>query len=392
MNQPKTSQRIPAALSVIFALLIAASVTFYFVHNATAENSKDDDATAEAEAQNTENEEEKEEKAPIPVRTIAAEEGRISSYISATANLVAENQVDVIAEWEGRLDRLEVEEGDRAAKGQVLARLDSTDAEINLQKAEVRAKNAQLKFERAKSLSEQQLLSPEEFDKVGLEHDLAQQELAEAEWRLDKTFIRAPFAGIVTRRMTQLGQHVRPGDQLFTITDFEPLVARIYLPEKDVLALEEGRDVKITLKADESIDVGGRIRQISPVVDTGTGTVKVTVEAVNPPSKVRPGAFVRVDVVRETRPEAVLLPKEAVVRELQRTYVFVAHDEKASKRAVTLGLEEGAKIEAASGLEPGEAVIVAGQGGLKDGAPIKILESAVAGAEDTENLRVAELR
>ncbi len=207
-----------------------------------------------------------------------------------------------------------------------------------------------------------------------LDKEIADQELAEAEWRLEKTEVRAPWAGVVTERLAQPGQHVRPGDQLFTVADFAPLVARIYLPEKDVLSLEEGRAVELSLKADESIVFPGRIRQISPVVDTATGTVKVTVEATRVPPSVRPGAFVAVDVVREAHPAALVLPREAVVRELQKAFVFVAEDGTAAKRAVTLGLEEDGKVEITSGVGAGEAVIVAGQGGLKDGSAVEVIE------------------
>jgi membrane fusion protein (multidrug efflux system) len=175
--------------------------------------------------------------------------------------------------------------------------------------------------------------------------------------------------------MIQVGQHVRIGDELFQVTDFDPLIARIYLPERDVLGLTEGREVRLRLNADDSVAFAGRIRQISPVVDTATGTVKITVEASVPPADVRPGSFVTVDIVRETRGEALLLPREAVLRELKRAHVFVANDELAEKRVVTLGLEEGQFIEALSGVAAGERVIVAGQGGLKDGSAIKILGS-----------------
>jgi membrane fusion protein (multidrug efflux system) len=139
------------------------------------------------------------------------------------------------------------------------------------------------------------------------------------------------------------------------------------------LGLTESREVGMRLNADQEVDFSGRIRQISPVVDTATGTVKVTIEAVAPPSGVRPGSFVTVDIVRETRNAVLLLPREAVIRELQKAHVFVADEGAAQKRAIRLGLEEGDFIEAVSGVEEGESVIVAGQGGLKDGSPVKIL-------------------
>jgi membrane fusion protein (multidrug efflux system) len=329
-------------------------------------------AAAPANAEKQEGEEKEKEKAPVPVAVAAVERGSISSYISATANLVPENEVKVLGETEGRVAQLLVDEGSWVRKGQVLAQLARQDAEIVFKKAQLKERNAALAYERSAKMKAESLISEEAFDKLTMDNDISRQELAEAEWRLEKTTIRSPFDGRVTLRKVQLGQHVRPGDELFTVADFDPLVAYIYLPEREVIGLEAGREVRITLKADESTRFAGRIRQLAPTVDPATGTVKVTVEAVAPPTSVRPGGFVTIDVVRETRPAAMLLPREAVLRELQSAHVFVASGEKAEKRTVELGLEEGERVEVITGVAAGEQVVVAGQGGLKDGSPIKV--------------------
>ncbi len=371
------------SLVVAIVLVAAGAVTLMNVSAARANGASTDQQETEenqaAEAAEDTGEEqageegEDEEKTPVPVEVAAVSEGSVSAYISSTANLVAENEVKVLSEVEGRVRTLRVEEGDWVKNGQVLATLVRDDEEIEFNKAQLKETNARAAFDRAKELVERELISREEFDKLTIDYEIARQELAEAEWALKKTTIIAPFSGRVTARMTQLGQHVRPGDELFQVTDFDPLIARIYLPERDVLGLEEGREVQIRLDAADQVAFAGRIRQISPIVDTSTGTVKLTIEASEPPREVRPGSFVTVNIVRETHPDALLLPREAVLRELQRAHVFVAEDNVAEKRQVTLGIEEGDLIEVTSGVEAGDQVIVAGQGGLKDGSAVKIL-------------------
>lgn len=370
-------------LVVLVAALVAAGLSFRRSQStggsgASAQaDPKGQGSVSVALASNKTQTDEK-EKSPIPVSVTAIATGAVSSYISSTANLVPENEVKVLAEAEGRVAELLVEEGYRVARGQILAQLVKDDTEIALRKAQIRAANARQAFERAEKMVADNLTSREQYDKVSLENNIAGQELAEAQWRLDKTTIKAPFGGRVTERFVKLGQHVRPGEQLFTVSDFDPLIAKIFLPEKDVYGLKEGRDVRITLKANDTTRFRGRIRQISPVVDTATGTVKLTIEATAPPVEVRPGAFVTIDIVRETHPQAVLVPREAVIRELQDAYVFVANGSVAEKRTVSLGLEEGGRIEALSGVKAGEQVIVAGQGGLKQGSPIKVMASPEA--------------
>ena len=364
---------------VIAALAVAITLGGVFAVYA-AKGGSNDGATDEAGAEDAAK---KDEVEAIPVETAAVERADLASYISSTANLVPETQVQVLAEREGRVARLLAEEGERVTAGQVLAELAKGEAEIARQKAAVQLENAELNFDRTSKLVDEGLVSPQDHDKAAMDLGVAKQELAEAEWRLEKAQIRAPFTGRLTKRLVQPGQDVRVADELFTVAKFEPLVARIYLAEKDVLDLTEGRPVRIVLKADESIEAPGRIRRISPVVDPATGTVKVTVEALQVPRQVRPGAFVRVDVVRERRPGVLVVPKDSVVRELQKTYVFVDDGGKASKRAVDLGLEEGAVVQALSGVGEGERVITAGQGALKDGSPVKepAVEMAAEGTE-----------
>lgn len=318
---------------------------------------------------------EKKEKVPVPVNVTEISTGAISSYISATANLVAENEVRIIGEAEGRVTQLLVEEGDVVQKGQTLAVLNRDDAEILIAKSKVRAENAGVAFNRAKEMYDKELMSKGDYEKTEMEKSVADQELAEAQWRYSKTTIRAPFAGRVTSRKIQVGTHVRPGEELFTVTDYDPLIALIFLPETDVLALEEGREVRLNLKADAGVAFSGRISQISPVVDTATGTVKVKVEAIKPPKTVRPGSFVSVNIIRETRGDAVILPREAVIRELRDAHVFVTDGNKAAKRVIQLGIEEGTNVQVLSGVKAGDKVIIAGQGGLKDGSPIKVLDT-----------------
>lgn len=371
-EDPAAPARRPRRLRWLVAGALAVAVALGGVFAVQAARSAGDDDAAAGE------QEVEEKDAPIPVEVAEVRQGAVASYISATANLVPENEVRVLAEWEGRLARLLAEEGQWVETGQVLAELAQGDAPMFLEKARVRLANAEVAHARTSTLADEGLVSPQDREKAAMELGVARQELAEAEWRIEKSRVRSPFAGQVTRRTAQPGQDVRLGDELFTVAQLEPLVARIYLAEKDVLGLSADRPVRIALKADESIGFRGRIDQISPVVDPGTGTVKVTVRAVAPPREVRPGAFVRVDVVKEERPDALVVPKQAVVRELQKTYVFVADDRVAHKRPVILGLEEGPVVEALSGVEAGDRVVVAGQGALEDGAAIKMPEVKVA--------------
>ncbi|MEM1178555.1 MAG: biotin/lipoyl-binding protein, partial [Acidobacteriota bacterium] len=162
----------------LFAILATLAVVTTF-GVLSFDSHAEDDETAEATAV-TDAEEKAQEDPAVPVEAEIAATGNVSSYLSSTANLVPENEVRVLAEWEGRLARLHVDEGDRIEAGDVLAELAREDAEIAFKKTQVRAETARLAYERGKRLMEQELLSSDEFDKLAQTHQVAVQEQAEA--------------------------------------------------------------------------------------------------------------------------------------------------------------------------------------------------------------------
>ncbi|MBW3566280.1 MAG: efflux RND transporter periplasmic adaptor subunit [Acidobacteria bacterium] len=365
------SGRISVATLVVILLIVAAAVVGTLAI-------RGDSGKADGEEATEQEGEQSKEKTPVPVEVMTAYVGPVSSWISATGNLVAENEVQVISETEGRVRAFRYEEGEPVSRGAVMVTLVSDEEEIALSRARARAENAQAAFDRAQGLWDQSLLSKGDYDKTAMEKRVADQDLAEAQWRLGRKVVNAPISGIVTLRKVQVGQQIRPGDQLYTITDFDPMIADLYLPEREAMALTEGRAVKLTPRSNPELSFTAEVRRVSTVVDRQTGTVKVTVEATGAPSGLRPGTFIQADIVRETHENAVIVDKEAVVRELGRSYVFVAKDGVATRRDVELGIEDEKTFEILSGVEAGERVIVEGQGGLKEGAAVKVIGEEAA--------------
>jgi RND family efflux transporter MFP subunit len=336
----------------------------------------DSDDTASDGSAEESSEEAKPKPKPVAVETVAL--GEIADRIQATANLVPEREVTVLAETAGRVDRILVEEGDSVSSGEMLAQLERREAEIALRGAKVRAKAAKRDLDRAEKMLAEGLMSPEEYDAKALEHETAQQSLEEAEWALEQTTIRAPFAGTVTARMVEPGQHVRAAEALFDVADFQPLIAEIHVPEEDAAFLELGQPVTLTPRALPDQSFAGRIQRLSPMVDTETGTVTVRIEAAEVPKRARPGAFVTVSTERERHSNVPVIPKRAVVREIGAAFAFVAKDGKAQRREIRLGLETDGKYEVLDGIEAGEQIVVTGHGNLRSGSDIEVVEERAA--------------
>ncbi|MCY1055156.1 efflux RND transporter periplasmic adaptor subunit [Nannocystis sp. SCPEA4] len=310
---------------------------------------------------------------PSPVVVGTVERGAITATISAASTIEAERQVTVNAESVGRLVDLSVEEGDKVKEGQVLARI-RFDAQANsLLRANTSLAKAQTDFQRIEQLYNERVLGHEEYQKARNSLDIAELDLRDRTREMKNTKVTAPFTGTITLRKVTEGGFVTNGAELLQITDFNTLVARVFVPEKELDRVKVGQEALVIGKAAKGRKGVGKVLRISPTVDAGTGTVKMTVAL---PQELAggqgflPGMYAEVTLTVDHREDVALVPKGAIVHDEEQTYVFVPEGDKARRVRVELGLQDAERVEIVKGLAAGEAVIVAGQTGLKDGAKI----------------------
>ena len=310
----------------------------------------------------------------VPVEVFETTNGAISSTLSSSSTIEAEQTAQIPAKVEGIVTTIKVREGDFVKTGQVLACLDDDEKKLALDKARLRLGKAEAEYQRAMQSFKHELISKFDYDKALFDRDLAKSELETAELELDYTQVRAPFPGRITEKQIVVGKAVKKGDHLFTLADFNSLITRIFLPERDVFQLQQGQSAELALESRTDAKFKGRIRDISPVVDPKTGTVKITVNVTGRSPDLRPGAFVRVNIVTDTHEQAVLVPKVALLKEDGEDYVYIAVDTMAVKRPVRLGYTSDGMVEIIDGIAPGEQVVVAGHTALKEKSPLEILK------------------
>ncbi len=310
--------------------------------------------------------------AAVPVEVAKVERRSISSYIETNGILEAENEVDLVARITAPVVDLKVEEGMQVDKGQILARLDDSELRAQVEISRATLQEAEQVFGRAESLKENQLISPEEYDQVVTRLDTARAQSESDRIQLGYTEIRAPFAGLVVTRHIHYAEQVNAGMPLFRISDFNPLLCPIQIPERDIPKVEVGQPAYLTLEAWPGERFPAKVLRVRPVVDSATGTVRVTLE-VETRGRLRPGMFARAFVQTETRSGAMVVPRSALSLESIGDTVYVAEGDTASRREVQLGFKEGDFVEVLSGVSEGEEIVVVGQDGLSDGTPIQIL-------------------
>jgi len=383
----------------IIAITVLLAAGLVVVWMAVGNKSDDNDTVAETQqAENVENENSAEEKKPEVKEIIYnAEFYQVSSrtlrnFVVGSATLQADRQVDIFSKTNGQIRKLMVEEGQAVEKGDVLLVLDGEEQELELQQMTVNLKKAKAEFERISKSYESKLIAAEEYEtkKFELEKSIADHERAAHKVTLTK--VLAPFAGTITKRAVEIGQTIQPSEVLFTLAALNPLEAEVFLTEKQVNGLAPNQESSFSRSDDFSNSFSGYVKQISPIVDKETGTVKVTMAIPDAPTNIRPGTYVHLRVVTDVSTYPAVVPKRALVFDSrQQAYAFVTKPDEereavyvVEKVPVTLGMEEGEWVSVTEGLESGKEIVLTGKASLNTG-------SLVRNADEVNNQEIAQL-
>ncbi|MEL7185327.1 MAG: efflux RND transporter periplasmic adaptor subunit [Pseudomonadota bacterium] len=319
--------------------------------------------------------EDEEETPPVPVEVQTPVRGDIYAIYSGTAPIEAFAEADVVAKVNGEVRQLLVEEGDEVAKQQVLARLDGDRLRLELNESRARLDKLRRDFERNEELQEKGLISEGDFERLRYDLEALQASYNLASLELDYTQIRAPIDGVISERYIKIGNTIDTGDPLFRVTSLDPLVAYLYVPEREFRQLKAGQVVLIEIDALTGLPVVAAVSRISPIVDPETGTFKLTIELDNGERRIKPGMFGRMNVVYDRHENALQVPRSAITERGESSFVFVVEDNVATRRSIETGFSHEGMIEITSGLSDGEQVITLGHVGLKNGAAVAIINS-----------------
>ena len=322
----------------------------------------------------------------LPVEVDVARRDTLSIELSAVGTLQAQASAQVASEVDGTVSGIDFEEGSRVPTGKVLVQLDASKlraalhaAEATAQQARTQSENLQRQVERNQGLLAQGAISKQAFDDLQSSYrssraqlDQTEANAALARQQLADATIRAPFAGRVGERTFDVGDYVRKGDPLFTVTDDDTLQVRFTVPEgySDRLHPGSSMQVKSPNVPDRWFD--GQVYFVSPTVDPVNRTMTLKAEVPNPDGKLRSGSSADVRLVLERRSGAIVIPEAAIVPSDQQMLVYLVRDGKARRTPVRVGARTEGRVEILSGVSAGDTVVTAGQQRLEDGAPVRI--------------------
>jgi HlyD family secretion protein len=325
--------------------------------------------------------------------------------LTASGYVVARRKAVVSSKIQGRLAELRVEEGSVVREGEVIARLESNDYEAAVRRAEAAVQRAEAdlgEYQRqqrlADSLAAEKIVSRDERDAAASRVKIAeaalaqsQADLAYARAQMENTEIRAPFSGVVVKKMAEVGESVAPippgvnistsSGAIVALADLATLEVEADVAEANVAKVKNGQPAEVTVEAIPDKRYKAVIRQIIPTADRTKATVMVKVTILDKDKDLKPEMSAKVTFLEPEKPEAasaaagvpvVLVPREAVVSRGGRPTVFVVREGKALARAVVLGTERQGQVEVKEGLDGGEVLVTRPADDLKDGAMVKV--------------------
>lgn len=298
----------------------------------------------------------------------------------------ASGMVDIRPQVSGTLVEAPFTEGQPAEAGQVLARLDDSKAraslalvQAQLDSAKARLSVADERLVRSRRLAAEELISREEYATLESEQKAAAASVREREAEvrlaarnLEDYTLRAPISGQMGIRRIDTGNFIEAGTVLTTLVETDPIEVLFTVPGAMMQGLEVGQEAMIHDTDPAHTLLGrGKVRVIDPRVDTETRMVSVKALVANGDQKIRSGQFVAVSLVRERRPDAVVVPEDAIIPQGGKTFVFVVSGDHVRRREVELGVRLAEAVEIRSGLAAGETIVTRGQHRLSDGARIE---------------------
>lgn len=324
--------------------------------------------------------------------------GSVIRYVTLPGFIKPLQQATLYAKTPGYLKKISVDKGDTVKAGDGIAELEAPELEAELGKSEAELASKQPRYLFAKQefdrLTKAQKTSPDlvlpqmlekakaELDGAKAEFDVVESTAKRTRALIAFTKITAPFDGIITSRMVDLGAFVPAATSgspanaaIVTLMDFKTVRAQIAVPEIDASFVAKGQKVSVAAEGLPGKSFTGTVTRFSYALDEATRTMMVESELPNPGLELRPGMYATIKVGVQMHDNALLIPVEGLVMEKANAFVFTFNEGKAKKNAATIGFNDGTNVEVLTGIDESAQVLLPGKVALMPDQAVKISEA-----------------
>ena len=317
---------------------------------------------------------------PEAVTTIVARQERWPTTLDAIGTVAAVRGVTVSADLPGIVETIAFDSGQAVTEGATLVELDTRQESAQLAAAEAQRDLTRTNLDRMRSLIDERVVAPSEFDKAESDYKQADATAGEIRATIGRKTIRAPFSGVLGIRQVNLGQYLAGGAVIVSLQSLNPIYVNFAVPQQQLAKVKAGTAVHVAID-NAGAGIAGRVTAIDSIVDEATRNVQVQATFSNAGGRLRPGMFVQAKVALGAGDTIVTLPASAISSAPYGDSVFVVSNVKGPKgdtylgvlqRFVKAGPARGDQIAILSGVNPGDEVVTSGVFKLRNGAAIQV--------------------
>ena len=306
----------------------------------------------------------------MPVEVSPAIRDTVVDAIAATGQIEAIQSIELRPEVSGRITDILVREGQEVADGTPLFKVDDAELKAQVAQAEAERQLARQALERTKQLITQNASSTSDLEQSEAKSRGADANYDLLKTRLDRTVVRAPFGGVAGRRLVSIGTYVSPQTPLITLQSVNPQFASFDVPERYADRLRRGQLVSFQVAALPGRNFTGEVVFVDPVVALPGRTILIKARVPNSEHQLQAGMFIEARLATAIRPNAVVVPEDALLPMQGATFVWVVKDGKANQQQVSVGVRTAGWAEIQGGVVAGDQVVVGGLERLFPNAPV----------------------
>ncbi|MCL2072726.1 MAG: efflux RND transporter periplasmic adaptor subunit [Marinilabiliaceae bacterium] len=307
----------------------------------------------------------------LPVTVEILTPGMLENVLSAAGSLLSSEEVNVTTETSGIVQSIHFEEGTRVTKGTLLVKINNDELQAQREKSVHQKKLIVEKVERQRILLEKEAISQESFDQALTDLNVIDADILLLDTRIEKTFIRAPFDGIIGFRSVSPGAYLQPGVSVARLVSISPLRIEFSIPERYMNESLIGKRVTFNVAGYEE-NFTANIYAIEPTVDFRTRTIVLRASYHNADYKLLPGMFANIRLVIDRVNNAIQIPSEAIIPQLDGERVYVYRSGKAELIEIETGIRTERRVAITNGLELGDTLITSGIMQLRAGMSVNI--------------------
>ena len=307
----------------------------------------------------------------VPVTGMIVSPRDMDNKILTTGSVLANEEIELRSEVPGRIISVNFIEGTAVSKGQLLVKIEDRELQAQLKKLQLEEKLAQDDVYRKEKLLELKAVSQEEYDKSSNQLGIINADIELVRSQIEKTAIYAPFSGMVGLRYVSPGGFISSSMLIARLQQINPVKIDFSIPEKYREKIHTGSFIQFRVDGIDSI-FAGRVYAIEPKIDPSTRNVPIRAICQNSKNMLVPGAFAKVEVLLDKIPDAMIIPSEAIIPQINGEKVYLFKNGKAVSQMIESGIRTDREVQVEKGLKANDTVITTGLLQIKEGIDVKI--------------------